>query len=137
MSILDLLKRDYELNGQRTDTTFNTVEKRMRPAFWNIVANNLTSDQINAYVDQRRKHGLQNSSINREMAILKRAYTLGFRCDPPKVTKMLSWKNLKEDNVRKGFIIDDEYAKLHAVMPPHLKPVLSFAYFTGCRKGTS
>lgn len=41
---------------------------------------------------------------------------------------------LKENNVRKGFIEHEDYLALHAELPDHLKPVLTFAYFSGWRR---
>lgn len=42
---------------------------------------------------------------------------------------------LEERNVRKGFFEDDQYHALLAELPEHLKPLLAFAYYTGCRRG--
>ncbi len=42
---------------------------------------------------------------------------------------------LKENNVRKGFFEDSEYRVLLHALPQYLKPVLAFAYWTGCRRG--
>jgi integrase len=42
---------------------------------------------------------------------------------------------LAEKNVRKGFFERDEFIKHRDALPQHLKPVTTFAYWTGCRKG--
>jgi integrase len=41
---------------------------------------------------------------------------------------------LKERNVRKGFIEHEAYLALREVLPEYLKPVLTFAYFSGWRR---
>jgi integrase len=47
----------------------------------------------------------------------------------PKIPK------LAENNVRKGFFDHADFVKLRAELPEHLRPVITFAYSTGCRKG--
>ncbi|WAC08432.1 MAG: tyrosine-type recombinase/integrase [Thermodesulfobacteriota bacterium] len=41
---------------------------------------------------------------------------------------------LKESNVRKGFFEHHEYLALKKALPDYLRPVITFAYHTGCRK---
>jgi integrase len=78
--------------------------------------------------------GLNNATINRELSAIKRAFNLAARCTPPKVSTVPYIPMLKENNVRKGFIEHTEYLALRDALPDHLKPVLSFGYFTGWRK---
>ena len=42
---------------------------------------------------------------------------------------------LEENNVRKGFFEDAQYHVLMEALPDYLRPVLAFAYYTGCRRG--
>jgi len=44
---------------------------------------------------------------------------------------------LKEDNVRTGFVSIEQFVKLREVMPEHLRPLITFLYFTGCRIGAA
>jgi len=44
---------------------------------------------------------------------------------------------LKEDNVRKGFVTIEQFRKLREAMPEHLRPLITFLYFTGCRIGAA
>jgi integrase len=44
---------------------------------------------------------------------------------------------LKEDNVRKGFLTPTQFTKLRNAMPEHLRPLVTFLYFTGCRVGAA
>ena len=42
---------------------------------------------------------------------------------------------LHVDNVRKGFFEHDQFTAVRAVLSEELRPVQTFAYYTGCRKG--
>ena len=42
---------------------------------------------------------------------------------------------LKENNVRKGFLIHDQYTLVLNALTEYLKPVLAMGYFTGMRQG--
>ena len=44
---------------------------------------------------------------------------------------------LKENNVRKGFLTPAQFAKLRDAMQEHLRPLMTFLYFTGCRIGAA
>jgi integrase len=44
---------------------------------------------------------------------------------------------LKEDNVRKGFLTPSQFIKLRGALPEHLRPLVTFLYFTGCRIGAA
>src|SRR5260370_32334617 len=44
---------------------------------------------------------------------------------------------LKEDNIRKGFLTPSQLIKLREAMPEHLRPLVTFLYFTGCRIGAA
>jgi integrase len=42
---------------------------------------------------------------------------------------------LEVNNVRKGFFEHDEYLRLREALPDESRPILTFAYYTGCRNG--
>ena len=77
---------------------------------------------------------MSNATINRELSALKRAFNLGARCTPPKVAQVPFIPMLKENNVRKGFVEHNDYLALRQFLPEYLKPVLTFAYYSGWRK---
>ncbi len=64
------------------------------------------------YVDLRQSEGAKNATINRELACLKRMYSLGLHSTPPKVYRMPRFPMLVERNVRTGFVEDEQYEHL-------------------------
>jgi len=42
---------------------------------------------------------------------------------------------LAENNVRKGFFEHDDFLAIRRLLPEEIRPVITFAYYTGCRKG--
>ncbi|MBS1876990.1 MAG: site-specific integrase [Acidobacteria bacterium] len=87
----------------------------------------LTKKDVTEYMDDRRKAGRKNATINREVSLLHRAFTLA-ELDFPRIAK------LAENNVRKGSLTVPQYVKLLRHLPEHIKPVFQFAYKTGCRR---
>ena len=48
---------------------------------------------------------------------------------------MPNFELLPEQNARQWFLELGEYRAILRELPAHLQPVLTFAYFTGCRRG--
>jgi len=103
--------RDYRINGRKS---LSDVEARWRlhlsKEFGDHRAANIGNDQMTRYVAQRQTEGASNATINRELAALKRMFTLGVRAR--KVYSMPNFPHLEERNVRKGFIEDGQYQAL-------------------------
>jgi hypothetical protein len=108
----DLL-RDYRINGRATANDVETRwELHLKPFFGVLRAKDVTSTLIARYVDARQQEGAENATINRELAALKRAFNLGYKATPPKVHRVPAFSHLKENNVRTGFLEDNQYHKL-------------------------
>ncbi len=132
--LADLLA-DYKINGKSYWWAEGHVRKHLRPFFGKLSAAKVTSDVINAFILKRREERASNASINRSLSLLRRAFNLAAKADPPKVAKVPRIPKLAEDNTRTGFFEDADYRALLRTLPDYLKPVLAFAYHTGCRKG--
>lgn len=134
-ALLDDLVKDYRINGKSVDWCEMVVRVHLRPHFGAIRASRVTTPAARDYIDKRQKEGAANATINREISLLRRAFYLGFESTPPIVARVPKFPRLEENNVRKGFFEDEQYRALLAELPEYLKPVLTFAYFTGCRRG--
>jgi integrase len=133
-ALLDDLVRDYRINGKDVAWAEMVVERHLRPGFGNIRISKLTTATVQEFIQARQTKGAANATINRSLALLKRAYNLGRECTPPKVTRVPYIPMLKEDNTRKGFLEYEDYLRLREALPAEIRPVLTFAFYTGCRK---
>jgi len=125
-----LIRDDYEKNG-RDVRHLDTVLNRLGKSLAGLRAVDITTDKISAYQAAHKRAGYANSTINREMAALKRAFRLAHRAG--RITAPPYIDMLEEDNVRKGFFEPDQLKTLLKHLPNYLQPVFSVAYITGWR----
>ena len=133
--LFDDLLRDYRTNHKSAWWAEICVEKHLRPFYGNVRAAQLTSNLINRYIEEKHTAGLAHATINRHLALLRRSLTLGSRATPPKVLNALFIPKLTENKPRSGFFEHDEFVAMRQELPGYLRPVLTFGYYTGCRKG--
>jgi len=130
----DLLT-DYTVNGRDTLKRVKWSIDCFKESFGGMRVTHITTDKIKAHVEKRMKDDLTNASINRELAVLKRIFSLGAESTPRKVNLIPYIPMLKKSNTRKGFFELDQYLALKGALPSYLKPVVTFAYHTGWRSG--
>jgi len=110
------------------------IEKHLRPAFGDITASKLTTKHIHEYIEKRKREAA-NATINRELAILRRAYNLGTLEEPPLVYRVPRIPKLREDNVREGFLEPEQYRTILDGLHDPVKPILVLGYHLGMRTG--
>lgn len=91
----------------------------------------ITTADLTEYVIKRREEGASAASINQELAIAKRAFSLaiggGELISKPKIPM------LKLSNVRIGFFEEDQFEAVHAALPEELHGIVTLAYWCGWR----
>jgi integrase len=130
-----LFLQDYQINGRKTLQRAQELTARLRKTFGRFRACRITSEDIRGYIVRRQTEGLANSTINRELAALKRMFRLASQQTPPSVITTPHIPHLQENNVRQGFFTEDEYKVLRGILPDHVKVPLIIAYWTGMRTG--
>jgi hypothetical protein len=119
--LCDLVIADYRLRKLRDLKTVQwRYEANVKPALGSLLASRFSAAQVRAYVAARRAAGAGDATINRELAIVRRGFTLVHQEDPL-IGRVPYIAKLEEDNVRQGFIEQGQYVALRAAMPDHLK----------------
>jgi len=95
----------------------------------------ITTPRVKSYMAKRMSEGRKNATINRELAALKRIFSLGAKYTPPKVSQIPYIPMLKENNVRKRFFEHENFLNLREKLPAYLYGFCTFAYKTGWRLG--
>lgn len=124
---------DYENNKRKTIDKARIYVRHLEEFFGGNRIVDITTDRIRAFMQERINKDYENATINRHLSALKRMLTLGEQSrkvrDAPYVPM------LKEMNVRQGFFEYAEFLAVRDALPDHLKPIITFAYHTGWRKG--
>lgn len=110
-------------------------EANIKPAIGSLLASRFGTSQIRVYVEFRRKAGAKDSTINRELALVRRGFALGYREDPPLVRRVPHIPLLEENNARQGFIEQARYERILGELPVRLKALFVVGYHVGCRLG--
>jgi integrase len=109
------------------------IKKHLTPYFGGRRMVAITTTEIRAFIASRQAAtpSASNAEINRELAIVKRAYRLALQAG--KLLHAPHVPMLHEDNVRQGFFERAEFDDVRAALPEPLSPVVTFAYLTGWR----
>jgi integrase len=123
---------DYRMNRRRS---LPDVERHVRlhlaPFFGRRRLAAITTADVRRYVLRRQDEGAKNATINRELAVLKRAFMLALRAGTVAARPHIAL--LREDNVRRGFFEKGEFDAVRSRLSPDLADFVSFLYTTGWR----
>jgi len=123
---------DYRMNRKRSLVDVQRhVRLHLAPFFGRRRMAAITTADVRRYVARRQGEGAKNATINRELAVLKRAFTLAIAEDilPSRPRIPL----LREDNVRRGFFEAETFEAVRNRLPSDLADFVSFLYVTGWR----
>src|SRR5207245_7133071 len=76
--------------------------------------------------------GAANATINRELAALKRAFSLAVQ--ERKILSRPHIPTLVENNIRQGFFEREQFEAVQRHLPDAIWPAAAFAYITGWRR---
>lgn len=125
--------QDYQLQRYRSLTTARARVEHLRRFFGGMSAEAMTADRVRDYQLDRRTHGFEAATINRETSALSRMFQLAIRRGL--LERMPRFpKRLEENPPRDGFFEHDEYLKVREHLPPSYQDVLEFAYYSGWRR---
>jgi integrase len=133
-TLFDDLLLNFKIN-RKSPWAGIVIKAHLRPYFGAMRADQIATSTLNEYVAIRQEKGRANGTINRELTLLRRTFNMARECTPPKVSRVPKFPKFKESAARKGFFEDHEYRALLAALPEEIRPVLTFGYYSGCRKG--
>lgn len=123
---------DYTINKRKSlGDLQRRLDLHLLPHFAGRRAAQITTADIRRYTAARQEAGAANAQINRELAALKRAYTLATQGGKVLVRPHIPM--LQERNVRTGFFEAEQFAAVQTHLSAPLQAVVSFAYLTGWR----
>ena len=128
------LETEYTVNRRDSlEHLKRRIKLHLKPWFRGRRMTKITTADINAYVQHRQERKAAAATINRELAILKRAFTLAIRAGKLLPAHRPYIAMLQEHNVRTGFFEADQFTAVKKQLPAALQPVAEFAYLTGWR----
>lgn len=134
--LFDDVIQDYKDTERATlDDAKMRVRKHLLPAFGEIRAAEFGTRHVKQYKTMRQRDRATNATINRELALVRRAFNLAAQADPPRVARVPHIKALKENNVRTGFLEYEQYLQLRDALPWYVRPICVVAYHVGPRRG--
>jgi integrase len=126
------LEREYEINGRRSLVGLRVrLKLGLTPFFSGRRMTSITMSDVRAYVLERQKAGAANATINRELAALKRMFTLARQAGKLLMAPYIAM--LEERNARQGFFERDLFEEVRSHLPEAVRPVVTVGYYTGWR----
>lgn len=128
----ELLSEYGRLNRKSLYDTRIRVDGKLMAHFGGMKAVEVGEREINCFIDLHRVD-LEDSTINRYLSALRTAYSIARRQGILDYSPHIPI--LREDNVRQGFVNQDQYETLRKALPDHLRAVFVVGYHTGARRG--
>jgi len=127
------LRNDYQVNGRRSLATINYYIPHLKGFFGMDRAVDITSKRGKAYQVYRLEEGASRATVNREIAILGRMFSLAVKAET--LSRKPRFEMLDGERVRQGFLEHGDFLALLGNLPDYLKPVVEFLYLSGWRVG--
>jgi len=137
-SLLELVRTDYKIKKNRSlYDTEKRIDKALIPFMGHLPAgkawleiDNYILARQNGEIGKRQRKA-SNATINRELAIVRRAYRLGER--KGLVSHVPHIEKLPEGTERDGYYLPGEFQSVLANAEPLVRNILTVAYTTGWR----
>ena len=123
---------EYTINRRRSLPDLKRrITLHLTPWFGGRRMTTIDATDVRAFTMARLDQQASPAQINRELAALKRMFSLGVKAHRLMYKPHIPM--LAEDNVRRGFVDDEQFAAIRDQLPPAIRPVVTFAYITGWR----
>jgi integrase len=129
--LAETLKADYTANGRRSADRLAFSLAHLLPFFGTKRAIQVASKDVTDYRVRRLDAGAAPATVNRELAALKRMFSLAVKGE--RLQRMPYIEMLKENNARRGFFDREQFEAVRRHLPEYARPAATFAYLTGWR----
>ena len=134
--LFEMLRLDYQVNERRSITTIPYHLRRLGEHFNDETkALAITTERIQQYVLARKREGAAGATINNELALLGRAFTLAIRARRLRVKPFIPKVEPDPSRVRQGFFSRDEVEALCSRLDADLADAVRFLFFSAWRVG--
>ena len=123
---------DYEIKGLRTTSDAKKRRMHLLGFFKGRRVQLVRDSEVMSYIRRRQGAGAANGTVNRELALLKKALRMGVKSR--RVVMIPNVQMLKEASPRRVFFTREEFTQLLPHLAPELRPPCTFAFMTGWRK---
>ena len=128
------LENEYRANGRRSLRHLIARIVHLRRFFGSMRAAAITTSEVQKYIVKRQSEGATNGTINRDLAALRRMFSLAAKATPPRVSRVPYIPTLQENNARQGFFEYEDFERVRSALPKDLRPLITFLYQSGWRK---
>jgi len=121
--------------SSKTQTSYTTSLKHLNPFFGKLNLLSISPKMISQYKVLRKGEGAKPASVNRELAVLSKAFNLAVKeweWLPHKPFSEISYE--KENNKRDNWLAEDEEQRLLENCPQWLREIVVFNLNTGLRQ---
>jgi integrase len=133
-TLAKLIIADYRINKRKSAKRLDQSLKHLKLVFGGTRVVDIKGDRVTTYASSRLEEGAKPATVNRELAALKRMFSLGIEAAIISADTATRVKKLKENNVRQGFFEEEHFAAVLAQLEaPELRRAVTVAYFTGWR----
>jgi integrase len=108
------------------------LTKHLTPWFTGKKMAAIIPGDVADYRAARKAEGAAGATINRELAALKRMFSLAI--ENGRLYQQPHIEITEERNTRKGFLDPPQFAGVKALLPEPVQPLVEFLYLTGWRK---
>ena len=127
--LLEDMLTDYRVNGKRSLARAELSVSHLKEHFAFRRAVDLGTPAVRQYIARRQGDGARNATINRELAALRRAFSLA--CQRGRLFVRPHIPMLQERNVRQGFFEREQYQTVLRHLPDDLRPLIDFRLHHG------
>lgn len=122
---------EYQINGRKSLRRLQTAFIHLREHMGHLRALDITTDRLTSYIRRRQEEAASNSSIQKELAALRRAFNLAVLAG--RLSRIPPFPTIAVSNTRQGFFDRDALEAVCEHLDPAIEPVIRFAFLTAWR----